>query len=57
LIKGLSNISDQDASNILDQFAPPTFAKVGIPKIRLQVLISDTSDFVTLSKMGEEIPH
>ena len=57
LIKGLSNISDQDASNILDQFAPPTFSKVGIPKIRLQVLISDTSDFVTLSKMGEEIPH
>jgi hypothetical protein len=57
LIKGLGNISDQDAMNILDQFAPPTFSKVGIPKTRLQVLISDTSDFVTLSKIGEEIPH
>jgi hypothetical protein len=57
LIKGLGNISDQDATNILDQFAPPTFSKAGIPKIRLQVLISNTSDFVTLSKMGEKIPH
>ena len=57
LIKGLGNISDQDAMNILDQFAPPTFSKVGIPKTRLQVLISDTSDFGTLSKIGEEIPH
>jgi hypothetical protein len=57
LIKGLDNISDQDAMDILDQFAPPTFAKAGIPKTRLQVLISDTFDFVTLSKMGEKIPH
>jgi hypothetical protein len=57
LIKGLGNISDQDATNILDQFAPPTFLKAGIPKIRVQVLISDTSDFVTLSKIGQKIPH
>ena len=57
LIKGLGNISDQDATNILDQFASPTFAKAGIPKIRLQVLISNTADFVTLSKIGEKIPH
>lgn len=57
LIKGLRNISDQDAMNILDQFAPSTFSKDGIPKIRLQVLISDTSDFVTLSNIGEKIPH
>jgi hypothetical protein len=57
LIKGLGNISDQDATNILDQFAPPTFSKAGIPKIRLQVLISNTSDIVKLSKMGGKIPH
>ena len=57
LIKGLGNISDQDATNILDLFAPPTFSKAGIPKIRLQVLISKTSDTVTLSKIGEKIPH
>jgi len=57
LIKGLGNISDQDATNILDQFAPPAFSKAGIPKIRLQVLIGNTSDIVKLSKMGEKIPH
>jgi hypothetical protein len=57
LIKGLGKISDQDATNILDQFAPPAFSKAGTPKIRLQVLISNMSDFVTLSKMGEKIPH
>src|SRR5262249_40250290 len=44
LIKGLGNISDQDTTKILDQFAPPKFSKAGIPKIRLQVLISNTSD-------------
>jgi hypothetical protein len=57
LIKGLGNISDQDATDILDQFAPPASSKAGTPKIRLQVLISNTSDFVTLLKMGEKIPH
>ena len=57
LIKGLGNISDQEATNILDQFAPPGSSKAGTPKIRLQVLISNTSDFVMLSKMGEKIPH
>jgi hypothetical protein len=56
LIMGLGKISDQDATKILDQFAP-AFSKAGTPKIRLQVLISNTSDFVTLSKMGEKIPH
>jgi hypothetical protein len=57
LIKGLRNVTDQEATDILDQFAPPTFSKAGIPKIRLQVLISNTSDFVTLSNMGGKIPH
>jgi len=57
LIKGLRNVTDQEATDILDEFAPPTFSKAGIPKIRLQVLISNTSDFVTLSNMGGKIPH
>jgi len=57
LIKRIKNISDQQATDVLEQFAPPDFATLPEPKIRLQVLISNTSDFVTLSKMGEKIPH